>query len=73
MAAIMKALAPAAIQKQLQSCSVIHCMTRVYQLDAMKLSQVHQKMFDGYHENPTNGTDPMVQDCLKGVNAFEGL
>jgi hypothetical protein len=72
-AARKKALAPAAIQKQVQSCIAIHCMSWVYQLDAMKLAQVHQKMFDGYHGNPTSGTDPMVQDCLKGVNAFEGL
>jgi hypothetical protein len=72
-AARKKALAPDAIKKQLQLCITIHCMCWVYQLDAIKLSQAHQKMFDGYHGKPTNCTKPKVQDCLKGVNAFEGL
>ena len=72
-AARKKALAPAAMQKQMQSCIAIHCMTWVYQMEAMKLTQVHQKMFDGYHGNPTSGVAPLVLDCLKGSNAFEGL
>jgi hypothetical protein len=68
-----KALAPAAMQKQMESCVAIHCMTWVYQMDAMKLTQVHQKMFVGYHGNPTNSVAPLVLDYLKGDNAFEGV
>jgi hypothetical protein len=68
-----KALTTAAMQKQMQSCVAIHCMTWVYQMDAMKLTQVHPKMFDEYHGNPTSGTAPLVIDCLKIDNAFEGL
>ncbi len=39
----------------------------------MKLTQVHQKLFDGFHGNASNGTAPMVKDCLEGENAFENL
>ena len=38
-AARKKALAPAAMQKQMQSCIAIHCMTWVYQMEAMKLTR----------------------------------
>jgi hypothetical protein len=39
----------------------------------MKLTQVHQNMFDGYHGNPTSCTVALVLDYLKGDNAFKGL
>jgi hypothetical protein len=60
-----KTPAPAAIQKQLQKCIVTNCMSWIYQMDVMKLTQIHQKMLDGYHGNPTNGIASMVQDPLK--------
>jgi len=42
-------------------------------MDTMKLTQEHQKLFDGFHGNASNGTAPMVKDCLEGENAFESL
>ena len=42
-------------------------------MEAMKLAQVHQKMFEGYHGNPASGTLPFLKDCLLGENAFEHL
>jgi hypothetical protein len=70
---LKKNLAPAALQKQLQACIAIHGMSWVYEMDTMKLTQVHQKLFDGFHGNASNGTLPMVKDCLEGENAFESL
>ncbi len=68
-----KTLASAAFQKQLQTCIAVQCMSWVYQMEAMKLAQVHQKMFEGYHGNPASGTLPFLKDCLLGENAFEHL
>jgi hypothetical protein len=48
-------------------------MSWVYQMEAMKLAQVHQKMFEGYHGNPASDTLPFLKDCLLGENAFEHL
>ena len=68
-----KALASAALQKQIQTCIAVQCMSWVYQMEAMKLCQVQQKLFDAFHGNPTSGTLPFLQDCLKGDNSFESL
>ena len=68
-----KSVAPAAMQKQMQTAIAIGAMTWVYSLDQMKLSQVHQKPFDRYHGNPTPGTAAIVHDCICGTNAFEVL
>jgi hypothetical protein len=56
-----------------RQCIAIHGMSWVYEMDTMKLTQVHQKLFDGFHGNASNGTAPMVKDCLEGENAFENL
>ncbi len=68
-----KALASAALQKQMQTCIAVQCMSWVYFMEAMKLVQVHQKMFDAFNCNPTSGILPFLQDCLKGENAFKYL
>jgi hypothetical protein len=52
--------APAFVQKQLQTVIAVGAMTYVYGLESMKLKQVHQKLFDCYHGNPTSGNVPMV-------------
>jgi hypothetical protein len=48
-------------------------MSWVYEIDAKKLTQVLQKLFDGFHGDPTNGTALMVKDYLEGAKAFESL
>jgi hypothetical protein len=65
--------APAFVQKQLQTAIAVGAMTYVYGLESMKLRQVHQKLFDRYHGNPTSGNVSMVNDLLKGENAFAQL
>ncbi len=68
-----KALASAALQKQMQTCIDVQCMSWIYEMEAMKLCQVQQKMFDAFNGNPTSGILPFLQDCLKGENAFMDL
>jgi hypothetical protein len=68
-----RALAPAFIQKQMQQAVAVGAMTYVYGLEAMKLKQVYQKLFDSFHGNPTSGLLPMVNDLLTGGNAYAQL
>jgi len=59
------------VQKQLQATIAVGSMTFVYGLESMKLKQVHQKLC--YHGNPTSGNVAMVNDLLKGENAYTQL
>ena len=68
-----RALAPAFIQKQMQQAVAVGAMTYVDGLEAMKLKQVYQKLFDSFHGNPTSGLLPMVNDLLTGGNAYAQL
>ena len=65
-----RALAPAFIQKQMQQAVAVGAMSYVYGLEAMKLKQVYQKLFDSFHGNPTSGLLPMVNDLVTGGNAY---
>ena len=65
-----RGLAPAFIQKQMQQAVAVGAMTYVYGLEAMKLKQVYQKLFDSFHGNPTSGLLPMVNDLVTGGNAY---
>jgi hypothetical protein len=64
---------PAFVQKQLQTAAAVGAMSYVYGLEAVKLKQVQQKLFDCYHGNPTAGMVPMVGDLMKGENAYSEL
>jgi hypothetical protein len=66
-------LAPAAVQKQIQSALSVYCMMWVYSLDQMKLAQVHKKLFDRYHGNPESGTIAAVGNCFSPSDAFAFL
>ncbi len=68
-----RSTAPAFVQKQLQTAVAVGTMTYVYGLEAMKLKQVQQKLFDCYHGNPMAGMIPMVGDLMKGENAYSEL
>jgi hypothetical protein len=65
--------APTFVQKQLQTVIAVGAMTYVYRLESMKLKQVHQKLFNCYHGNPTSGNVPMVNNLLKGEKAYAQL